>query len=102
MKYSNRIVITVLSLSLMICSLGSCGNSDVEGQVAPELIEPAQVVVNTAKVIRQDMSDWEVYQAIIEPDLREVSFLSEGTFDHFEVAIGEFVQKGQVFYSNFN
>lgn len=74
--------------------LTGCGKQSVEE--APELIDAVGVDMDTAEVMRMDLSGVVSYSAQIVPRVEEISFLASGNIDQLKVSVGEYVKKGQL------
>ncbi len=63
---------------------------------APELVDAVGVDMDTAEVVRMDLSGVVSYSAQIVPKIDEISFLSSGSIDELKVSVGDHVKKGQL------
>ena len=63
---------------------------------APELVDAVGVDMDTAEVVRMDLSGVVSYSAQIVPKIEEISFLSSGSIDELKVSVGDHVKKGQL------
>ncbi len=78
-----------------VLMLTACGNTAADEQV-PELIEAVGVDMDTAKVVKMDLSGIASYSAQIVPKIEEISFLASGSINELSVSIGDHVKKGQL------
>lgn len=75
--------------------LAGCGRNTGETNV-PELIEPADMPVETAYAKRRDIYQVSTYESAVIPYLEELAFEKSGTLKEFCVAVGDEVEEGQV------
>lgn len=76
--------------------LTGCGKQQAETEAAPELIDAVGVDMDTAEVMRMDLSGVVSYSAQVTPRIEEISFLSSGSIDKLKVSVGDYVKKGQL------
>ncbi len=74
--------------------LSGCG--ETKTLKAPELIQPVGVDMDTAEVIKMDLSGVTAFSAQIVPSVEELSFLSSGSIGSLNVSVGDKVKKGQL------
>lgn len=74
--------------------LSGCGEMKV--MEVPELIKPVSVDMDTAPVVKMDLSGVIAYSAQIVPNVEELSFLSSGSINSMNVSIGDKVKAGQL------
>ncbi len=74
--------------------LSGCG--ETKTLEAPELIQPVGVDMDTAEVIKMDLSGVTAFSAQIVPSVEELSFLSSGSIGSLNVSVGDKVKKGQL------
>lgn len=87
----NKIVGVCMAAVLL---LSGCGETKV--MEVPELIKPVSVDMDTAQVMKMDLSGVTAFSAQIVPSVEELSFLSSGSIDSMNVSIGDKVKKGQL------
>ncbi|MBR2949935.1 MAG: biotin/lipoyl-binding protein [Lachnospiraceae bacterium] len=82
----------LLLLGLCVCS--ACQKQAYKE--IPELLEPAAVEMDTARVEYSDMYRVLAYDGEVVPYVEEVAFLTEGVLDEILVTVGDRVKKDQV------
>lgn len=78
----------------VILLLSGCGKTETVD--VPELINPVGVDMDTATVVKMDLSGVTSFSAQIVPTVEQISFLSSGSIDELKVSIGDHVKKGQL------
>ena len=74
--------------------LSGCG--EAKTVEAPELIQPVGVDMDTAEVVKMDLSGVTAFSAQIVPSVEKLSFLSSGSIGSLNVSVGDKVKKGQL------
>lgn len=77
--------------------LSGCG--ETKALEVPELIQPVGVDMDTAEVVKMDLSGVVAFSAQIVPSVEELSFLSSGSIESLNVSIGDKVKEGQLLAS---
>ncbi len=77
--------------------LSGCG--ETKALEVPELIKPVGVDMDTAQVVKMDLSGVVAFSAQIVPSVEELSFLSSGSIESLNVSIGDKVKAGQLLAS---
>lgn len=75
--------------------LSGCGQTKTVEKV-PELINAVGVNMDTAEVVKMDLSGVTSFSAQIVPTIEGLSFLSSGSIDSLKVTVGDKVKKGQL------
>lgn len=94
-KFAGAHIAAVMALAVA----GTVFLTGCRGQVtekAPELVDAVGVDMDTAEVVRMDLSGVVSYSAQIVPKIEEISFLSSGSIDELKVSVGDHVKKGQL------
>lgn len=94
-RFAGAHIATVTALAVA----GTVFLTGCKGQVTekvPELVDAVGVDMDTAEVVRMDLSGVVSYSAQIVPKIEEVSFLSSGSIDELKVSVGDHVKKGQL------
>lgn len=86
-----RVLGVCLAMVLVLCGCGESETVDV-----PELINAVGVDMDTAEVIKMDLSGVTAYSAQVVPEIEKLSFLSSGSIEDLKVTIGDKVKKGQL------
>lgn len=73
-----------------------CGCGQAEKVEVPELVNAVGVDMDTAEVVKMDLSGTISFSAQVVPKIEELSFLSSGSIDTLKVSIGDKVKKGQL------
>ena len=81
-----------LLAALLLAAMSACGGT---GEV-PALLEPAEVVFDTAVVARGDLRRAEYYDAYVVAELDELSFDVAGTVAALHVHLGDAVKAGDL------
>lgn len=82
---------------ILIAALSLCGCATAEDdETAPELLEPVDVKLDTAEVVRQDLYSLAYCDASIVPHTEALSFTTDGVIDSFNVIIGDTVKQGDI------
>lgn len=84
-----------VAILLAVLLLTSCSGGPKKME-APELMEPAGVVMDTATVIKGTICRTETYTGLVLPRVHELSFASSGTIQTVYVCTGSHVSKGDV------
>lgn len=74
--------------------LTGCGKTQTTE--VPELINAVGVDMDTAEVVKMDLSGVTSFSAQIVPDIEGLCFLSSGSIDKLKVSVGDKVKKGQL------
>ncbi len=88
-----------LLLSLMLCvSLTGCGNEveETTSNSKIELLEPVNMVANVEKAEYRNLYNYEVYPAMVYPEVTEYSFSKNMVVDGTGAFWGDEVKKGDV------
>lgn len=80
-----------MAVVLVLCGCGQSETIEV-----PELIDAVGVDMDTAEVVKMDLSGVIAFSAQVEPKIEALSFLSSGSIDTLKVSIGDKVKKGQL------
>lgn len=80
----------------MAAVLVLCGCGQSETVEVPELIDAVGVDMDTAEVVKMDLSGTISFSAQVVPKIEELSFMSSGSIDTLKVSIGDKVKKGQL------
>jgi len=91
-----RKYISVLIISSMILGFSGCASQNTVKDTETQLLDPVNEPVQTAVATVRDISNMTVYQAEVNPYIRQLSFDREGKFQEFYVTLGEKVSKGQL------
>lgn len=83
---------------ILMMMTGLCGCADVQQDI-PDLLEPVGVQVDTAVVVKGDMSEVNVIEADVVPYVEGLYFTEGGYVDEVHVTVGDVVSKGQVLVS---
>lgn len=86
-----RIIGVCIAAAVLLTGCGGQAASEV-----PELIDAVGVDMDTAEVIKMDLSGVTSYSAQIVPRIEEVSFQASGSIDELKVSVGDHVKKGQL------
>lgn len=73
-----------------------CGCGDAQTAQAPELIHAVGVKMDTAPVVKMDLSGVTAFSAQIVPSVEELAFMTSGSIESLRVSIGDKVKKGQL------
>ena len=84
-----------MGIILLMFILAACGG-ETEKQEAPSLAEPVGVNLDTAKVLRGDLSSLQTYLGAMRASLTELYFDADGTVDEIYVAQGQYVEEGDL------
>lgn len=94
-KIINAGMAAILVLAVVnTAAFTGCGKQETEP--VPELIDAVGVDMDTAEVMRMDLSGVVSYSAQVVPRIEEISFLSSGSIDKLKVSVGDYVKKGQL------
>ena len=94
-KFAGAHIAAVMALAVAgTVFLAGCKEQVTEK--APELVDAVGVDMDTAEVVRMDLSGVVSYSAQIVPKIEEISFLSSGSIDELKVSVGDHVKKGQL------
>ncbi len=89
---SVRKILSGLLAALLLAAISACsGDEEV-----PELLEPAEIVYDTAVVTRGDLSRAEYYDAYVVAEVDELSFDIAGTVASLHVQLGDAVKAGDL------
>lgn len=86
-----KILGVCMAVVLLLCGCGKTETVDI-----PELVNPVGVDMDTAVVVKMDLSGITSFSAQIVPTVEQISFLSSGSIDELKVSIGDHVKKGQL------
>lgn len=86
-----KVLVVGMAVMLLLCGCGQSETSEV-----PELINAVGVDMDTAEVVKMDLSGVTSFSAQIQPKIEALSFLSSGSIDTLKVSIGDKVKKGQL------
>ena len=84
--------IGLLLAAAMLLGLSGCGAENT----APELLEPVEVLYDTAAAFRGDISYLEVYGAFVAAEMEEASFENGGKLKAVYVRAGDRVEAGEL------
>ena len=84
--------IGLLLAAAMLLGLSGCG----EKNTAPELLEPVEVVYDTAAAFRGDIAFLEVYGAYVAAEMEEAAFENGGKLKAVYVRAGDHVEAGEL------
>lgn len=87
-----RVTGICLVAALLLCG---CGYRQEVAQ-APELINAVGVDMDTAKVVKMDLSGVVSFSAQVVPGIEELAFTASGNIDRLYVSIGDHVKKGDL------
>ena len=94
-KFAGAHIAAVMALAVAgTVFLAGCKEQVTEK--APELVDAVGVDMDTAEVVRMDLSGVVSYSAQIVPKIEEISFLSSGSIDELKGSVGDHVKKGQL------
>lgn len=94
-KFAGAHIAAVMALAVAgTVFLAGCKEQVTEK--APELVDAVGVDMDTAEVVRMDLSGVVSYSAQIVSKIEEISFLSSGSIDELKVSVGDHVKKGQL------
>lgn len=89
----NKSICAIFMTALASLLLCGCGAFDEE---VPELLEPATAEEVYAEVTRHDVYELTTYEAVIVPQMTQLSFSEKGKLGEMFVVIGDEVVQGQV------
>lgn len=87
-----RVTGICLAAALLLCS---CGGRQEAAQV-PELINAVGVDMDTAEVVKMDLSGVVSFSAQVVPGVEGLAFTASGSIDKLYVSIGDHVKKGDL------
>lgn len=91
-----RAAAAVLAAALAVASLTGC--SEAASQ-RPELLDPLNANLETAPVERGELGSIAIYNAVVEPDIREIGFDIDGYVYGIYVRAGQEIEEGDVIAS---
>lgn len=86
----------ILCLFLIVCILLFPGCTSDSSEAAPELLEPVGVSMDTATVVRKDISRNLAFTGVVQTEIQELYFEMNGTLEALKVHYGDTVKKGDV------
>ncbi len=81
-----------MAATLLLCS---CGSTE-KAEQAPELIQAVGVDMDTAEVMKMDLSGVTSFSAQVVPGIEGLAFTASGSIDKLYVSIGDHVKKGEL------
>ncbi|WP_156034638.1 efflux RND transporter periplasmic adaptor subunit [Clostridium sp. KNHs205] len=95
MSYWNRLGIKYAAVCLLVLLLNGCEKAE---QSVPVLSESAGTQLETAVVTRGDLFEMTTFDGKVYPELKELTFGTEGTVAEVKVALGDTVKKGDTLF----
>jgi multidrug efflux pump subunit AcrA (membrane-fusion protein) len=90
-----RNINVLLLLAIFISVFSGCAGKAADSQ-APELLEPVGVDIDTAKAYIGTIYNIKTYEGLVLPEVKELSFTSDGLIGELNVYMGCEVKKGDV------